>query len=51
MSVSYKKLLAGLVLLAVACLYITILVGCHSAPERPKENPQMSAQRKAKRDN
>ena len=49
MSTSRKKLLAGLVLLTSLSFYLTVCVGCHSAPPRPTESATNQAQRKAKK--
>jgi hypothetical protein len=49
MSVSFQRLPARLLLLAVVGLYVMAWAGCHSAPPRPKETPQTQALRKAKR--
>ncbi|HZT41447.1 MAG TPA: hypothetical protein VFA07_04630 [Chthonomonadaceae bacterium] len=49
MTASRKKLLAGLVLLAVVCFYLIAWTGCHSAPVRPKESTNVQALRKEKK--
>ena len=48
-SASSKNVLLRYIVLGAVGLYVTGLTGCHSAPPRPQETPQMQVQRKDKR--